>query len=27
LSIATLMVVILAIAILLGFTAIKYGTN
>ncbi len=27
LSIATLMVVILAIAILLGFTAIRYGTN
>ena len=27
LSIAALMVVILAIAILLGFTAIKYGTN
>jgi|GEM_PF-1047793 len=27
LSIVTLMVVILAIAILLGFTAIKYGTN
>lgn len=26
-SIAALMVVILAIAILLGFTAIKYGTN